>query len=406
MPASYRRRVQRLTAGAQEFFRRHATRLDVALGAAVAAFGVLSLWSAPTSVTFDFREPDVVGVALVLLAGAGVAVRTRWPLPALAVASVGGLTPLALGYPQSVATFAPLLVLYTVAARRPGTVSAPAALVVYLLVGLLLVGGPMTATLADWVSNTFMIVAVWAVGRNVLSRRAESLGREERNRAVFEAREARARATEADERASIAREMHDLVTHGITELTVQTAAARRVLRSDPETADQLLAGVERAGRDAITEMRRVLGLLRPAESAVAMRPQPGLDDLAALLEDARGEGLDVELVTTGDPAVVEQGVGLTVYRIVQESLRNIRQHAGRATARVTLDWRPGTLCLAVEDDGRGALSWLAGARSDGSGLHSLRERVLAYGGTLRTGPRHGGGFTVTASLPTNPRSQP
>ncbi len=406
MPASYRRRVQRLTASAQEFFRRHATRLDVALGAAVAAFGVLSLWSAPTSVTFDFREPDVVGVALVLLAGAGVAVRTRWPLPALAVASVGGLTPLALGYPQSVATFAPLLVLYTVAARRPGTVSAPAALVVYLLVGLLLVGGPMTATLADWVSNTFMIVAVWAVGRNVLSRRAESLGREERNRAVFEAREARARATEADERASIAREMHDLVTHGITELTVQTAAARRVLRSDPETADQLLAGVERAGRDAITEMRRVLGLLRPAESAVAMRPQPGLDDLAALLEDARGEGLDVELVTTGDPAVVEQGVGLTVYRIVQESLRNIRQHAGRATACVTLDWRPGTLCLAVEDDGRGALSWLAGARSDGSGLHSLRERVLAYGGTLRTGPRHGGGFTVTASLPTNPRSQP
>ncbi len=406
MPASYRRRVQRLSAGAQEFFRRLATRLDVALGAAVAAFGVLSLWSAPTSVTFDFREPDVVGVALVLLAGAGVAVRTRWPLPALAVASVGGLTPLALGYPQSVATFAPLLVLYTVAARRPGTVSAPAALVVYLLVGLLLVGGPMTATLADWVSNTFMIVAVWAVGRNVLSRRAESLVREERNRAVFEAREARARATEADERASIAREMHDLVTHGITELTVQTAAARRVLRSDPETADQLLAGVERAGRDAITEMRRVLGLLRPAESAVAMRPQPGLDDLAALLEDARGEGLDVELVTTGDPAVVEQGVGLTVYRIVQESLRNIRQHAGRATARVTLDWRPGTLCLAVEDDGRGALSWLAGARSDGSGLHSLRERVLAYGGTLRTGPRHGGGFTVTASLPTNPRSQP
>jgi signal transduction histidine kinase len=152
-------------------------------------------------------------------------------------------------------------------------------------------------------------------------------------------------------------------------------------------------------------MRRVLGLLGPAETAVAMRPQPGLADLEALLEEARTEGVEVQLTSTGTPTEVEQGVGLAVYRIVQEALRNTRQHAGRATARVTLDWRPGHLCLAVEDDGRGALSWLAGSRPDGSGLHSLRERVLAYGGTLRTGPRHGGGFSVTASLPTTTRSQ-
>jgi signal transduction histidine kinase len=388
-----------------EFVRRHATRLDAALGVAVAVFGVLSLWSAPASATFDFREPDLLGVVLVSLAGAGVAVRDRWPLPALAVASVGALTPLLLGHPQSVATFAPLLVLYTVAARRPASVSVPAAVLLYLLVGLLLAAGPMRATLSDWVNNTFMIVAVWSVGRTVRSRRAESLGREERNRALFEAREARARATEVDERAAIAREMHDLVTHGITELTVQTSAARRLLRRDPDMAEQLLADVERQGRDAIAEMRRVLGLLRPAESAAAMRPQPGLGDLAALLEDARTDGVAVQLTHTGIPAEVEQGVGLAVYRIVQEALRNTRQHAGRATARVILDWRPGNLCLTVEDDGRGALSWLTASRADGSGLQSLRERVLAYGGTLRTGPRHGGGFTVTASLPTTIRSQ-
>ncbi len=406
MPASYRRRVQRLTAGAQEFFRRHATRLDVALGAAVAAFGVLSLWSAPTSVTFDFREPDVVGVALVLLAGAGVAVRTRWPLPALAVASVGGLTPLALGYPQSVATFAPLLVLYTVAARRPGTVSAPAALVVYLLVGLLLVGGPMTATLADWVSNTFMIVAVWAVGRNVLSRRAESLGREERNRAVFEAREARARATEADERASIAREMHDLVTHGMTQLTVQTAAARRLLRSDPDTAERLLLEVEHSGRGAVAEMRRVLGVLRSPGTAAEREPQPGLAELDDLVASRRAEGLAVELRGVGAPAEVDRGVQLTAYRIVEESLDNVGRHAGLATARVLLDWQPGRLCLTVEDDGRGASAMLPVERPAGHGLHSLRERVAAYGGTLRAGPRPGGGFAVTADLPTTSRSRP
>jgi signal transduction histidine kinase len=398
--------VQRLTAGAPAFFRRHATSLDAALGAAVAAFGTLSLWAAPVSVTFDFRDPDPLGVALVLLAGAGVAVRGRWPVPALAVASFGGLMPLLLGYPQSVATLAPLLALYTVAARRPATVSASAAVVLYLLVGLLLVAGPMDATIADWVNNTFTIVAVWAVGRNVLSRRAETLGREERNRALFEAREARARATEVDERAAIAREMHDLVTHGITELTVQTAAARRLLRADPDTAEQLLADVEGRGRDAIVEMRRVLGLLRPVGDAAEFRPQPGLADVDDLIDTARGEGMDIELTCTGAPVVADQGASLTAYRIVQEALGNIRQHAGRATARVSIDWRPGTLRLAVEDDGRGSPDWLSDEAGGGHGLQSLRERVEAYGGDLRAGPRRGGGFSVSASLPTTSRSQP
>ncbi|MGY1722204.1 sensor histidine kinase [Blastococcus sp. SYSU DS0533] len=397
--------MRRPAAAAADFLRRHAARLDAALGALVAALGALSLWSSPALATFDHREPDALGVGLTLLAGAAVAVRTRWPVPALLVACGASLVPLQLGYPQSVATFAPLLVLYTVTTRRPVSVSAPAAALVYLLVGLLLVAGPMQTTLADWVSNTFMIVAVWAVGRSVRSHRAESAGREERNRALYEAREARARATEVDERAAIAREMHDLVTHGITELTVQTSAARRLLRDDPDTAEQLLADVESKGRDAIAEMRRILSVLRPTGDAAAMRPQPGLADLETLLAEARADGVEVQLSTAGTPAEVEQGVALTAYRIVQEALRNTQQHAGRATARVTLDWRPGNLCLAVDDDGRGALSWLAEFPADGHGLNSLRERVAAYGGSLRTGPRPGGGFTVTASLPTTTRSQ-
>jgi signal transduction histidine kinase len=304
-----------------------------------------------------------------------------------------------------VATFAPLLVLYTVATRRPAAVSASAAVLVYLLVGLLLVAGPRDATLADWVSNTFTVVAVWAVGRNVRSRRAESIGREERNRALFEAREARARATEVDERASIAREMHDLVTHGITELTVQTAAARRLLRTDPDTAEHLLADVEAKGRDAVAELRRVLGLLRPAGDTAELRPQPGLADLDALVAAARTDGMQVEVVHDGEPTEIDQGASLTVYRVVQEALRNVRRHAGRARARITLQWRSGSLRVAVEDDGRGALSWAADPQPDGSGLQALQERVTAYGGTLRTGPRPGGGFAVTASLPTTSRSR-
>jgi signal transduction histidine kinase len=391
--------VQRLATATSDVFRRHASKLDALLGVVVAVFGVLSLWSTPRAGTFDYREPDALAVVLTLLAGAAVALRGRWPVPALALASAAALTPLALGYPQTIATFTPLLVLYTVAAGRPVRVSAPAAIGVYLLVGLLLAAGPVEPTIADWVSNTFMVVAVWAVGWSVRSRRAQSAGREERNRALFEAREARARAVEVDERATIAREMHDLVTHGITALTVQTTAARRLLRSDPDTADQLLAQAERAGHEAIAEMRRILGVLRPADDVADLRPQPGLADLGTLVDEARAEGMDVELVNHGTPVEVDGGVALTAYRVVQEALTNVRRHAGRAAASVILDWGDADLSLRIVDDGRGALTWVADFPPDGHGLASLRERVSAYGGALAAGPGPGGGFTVTASLP-------
>ncbi|MGY1739644.1 MULTISPECIES: sensor histidine kinase [unclassified Blastococcus] len=392
--------MQRLATGTSAALRRHASRLDVLLGVVVAVFGVLSLWSTPTAVPFDHRDPDALAVALTLVAGASVAVRGRWPVPALVLASAAALTPLALGHPQTIATFTPLLVLYTVAVRRPWSVSGPAAMGVYLLVGLLLAAGPIEPTVADWVSNTFMVIAVWAVGWSVRSRRSEHAGREERNRALFEAAQARARATEVDERAAIAREMQDLVTHGITALTVHAAAARRVLRSDPDTAERLLVEAERAGHESIADMRRILGLLRPADDPAELRPQPGLADLGALVDEARAEGMDVELACTGTPVEVEVGVALTAYRVVQEALRNVRQHAGRAAARICLEWSPGRLLLAVVDDGRGAPDWSADPAPGGHGLHSLRERVRVYGGELTAAPRTGGGFTLTASLPT------
>ncbi|WP_104523628.1 sensor histidine kinase [Blastococcus atacamensis] len=391
--------MQRLTTSISGFAGRHAARLDVALGLLVAVFGVLSFWLTPDSVVVDQRSFDALGAGLTLLAGSAVAMRGRWPVGALVLASAAALVPLQLGYPQSVATYAPLLVLYTVAAWRPVRVSAPAAVGVYLLVGSLLIAGPVATTVTDWVNNTFMIVAVWAVGWSVRSRRAQNARREERNRAVFEAREARARATEVDERAAIAREMQDLVTHGITALTVHTAAARRMLRSDPDTAEHLLAQAERAGHEAVTEMRRIFGVLRPSDDVAHLRPQPSLADLAALVDGARADGMDVELVNRGTPVEVDPGVALTAYRVVQEALGNVRQHAGRAVARITLDWCDGSLSLGVSDDGRGSLIWSADQPPGGHGLTSLSERVRAYGGALSAGPRAGGGFVVTARLP-------
>ncbi|SNS39900.1 Signal transduction histidine kinase [Geodermatophilus saharensis] len=372
-------------------------REDVVLGALVALFATLALWSAPTFVDYDFREPDALSVGLAVLSGAAVAVRTRWPLAALAVASVASLLPVQQGYAQGVATLAPLLVTYTVAAGRPLRQSAVATAGAGLLAAVVLVTGPFEPSLADWFGNGLLLGTGFGVGRSVRLRREHTAGLEERNRALLEAREARSRAVEVDERAAVAREMQDLVTHGLTALTVQTAAARRLLRSDPDTAEDLLRTVERTGQDAIADMRRILGVLRPSDDAADLRPQPGLADIDDLVASARAAGLPVDLVSVGTAAEVEPGVALTAYRLVQEALRNCQQHAGRAAATVVLHWRPGSLSLAVEDDGRGARD----GESEGRGLRSLAERVAVYGGRLRAGPRGGGGFTVTATLPTS-----
>ncbi len=375
---------------------RWGTRGDVVLGALVALFATLSLWSAPTFVDYDFREPDAWSVGLAVLSGAAVAVRTRWPLAALAVASVASLLPVQQGYAQGVATLAPLLVTYTVAASRPLRQSAVATAGAGLLAVAVLLTGPFEPSAADWFGNALLLGAGFGVGRSVRIRRQQTVALEERNRALLEAREARSRAVEVDERAAIAREMQDLVTHGLTALTVQTAAARRLLRSDPATAEDLLGTVERTGHDAIADMRRILGVLRPPGDAAEWRPQPGLADIEDLVASARAGGMSVEVVSVGPVAEVEPGVALTAYRLVQEALRNAQQHAGRAAVTVVLRWLPGSLSLAVEDDGRGVRD----GQTEGRGLRSMAERVQAYGGRLRAGPRGGGGFAVTATLPT------
>ena len=387
-------------AALRDLLRRHTAWVDVALGTVVALLGVLSLWSAPAYIRYDFRDPDALGVLLAVLAGAAVAVRTRWPLPAFAVSSVSALATLQLGYSTGVGGLAPLLVLYTVAVRCRARASGTATAVLAGLLTLVMSFGPIEPTVTDWFVNVVVLVTAWSLGRSVRGRRAYTAGLEERNRALVAAREARLEAVTASERARIAREMQDLVAHGLTAMTVQAAAARRVLRSDPETAEQLLASVEGAGHDVVQEVRRILSVLSTGEPA-DRRPQPGVADLEDLVARARADGLSVELATTGTPAELDPGVALTAYRLVQEALGNSRQHAGAAAVRVVLDWRPGLLTLAVEDDGRGVVDdGPEEVATDGRGLWSLRERVQAYGGRLRAGPRTGGGFAVSATLPT------
>ena len=383
----------------RELVRRHGLLLDVALGCVVAALAVLAMWSTPEFITFDYHDPDALGVALAVLGGAAVAVRSRWPVPAFCLAAVVSLLPVLLGYHQTIGGLPALLTLYTVAVARPARVSATALAALTLLVVGVLVGGPLDPTTSDWVGNALVLATGWTVGRSVRQRRSYTARLEERNHALLAARASETRAALVDERTRIAREMQDLVAHSLTTVTVQAAAARRLLRTDPDTAEDVLAEAERVSREALEEMRRILGVLRPEGEDVDRAPQPGLADLAALVGQARAGGLDVGLTTTGAPSVLEPGVGLTAYRMVQEALDNACRYAGRARVDVDVTWRDHVLSIEVRDDGRGVVTWNSDI-NDGHGLQSVKQRVQAYGGRLRAGPRGGGGFAVTATLPT------
>jgi signal transduction histidine kinase len=238
------------------------------------------------------------------------------------------------------------------------------------------------------------------------------------------------------ERARLASEMHDVVTHNVSMMVVQAGAARRVLRADPAEATKALRAVESSGRTAMTELRHLLGLLSPPletadagepagqpaaplyagspDGAVDLAPQPGLGELREMVGRVVSAGLPVELRITGTPRNLPPGLGLAVFRVVQEALTNVIKHAGRPRTEVGLSYEPAALVVEVADDGRpipaaGPAPAASGAgvpRGAGVGLLGLRERVALYGGELAAGPRPGGGWLVRARIPVEPAEIP
>jgi signal transduction histidine kinase len=201
----------------------------------------------------------------------------------------------------------------------------------------------------------------------------------------------------AEERARIAREMHDVVAHNVSVMVVQASAARRMLDHDPARAREALSSVEQTGREALAEMRRMLDVLRVEDERAALAPQPSIDELEALIDLAREAGLDVELEFEGERRRVSSGVDLSAFRIVQEALSNTIKHAGAAHARVRLRFGDEEMEVDVVDDGHGARSH--GENGRGQGLVGMRERVAMLGGRLEAGYRANGGFEVRATLP-------
>jgi signal transduction histidine kinase len=205
----------------------------------------------------------------------------------------------------------------------------------------------------------------------------------------------RAERAVAEERTRIARELHDAIGHNVAVMTVQTAAVRRLLTGDQGKERAALETVEATGREAMAEMRKIVGVLRSGDEAPDLAPPPRLAQLDRLAGNFRNAGLAVDLEVTGPAEAVPPGLSATAYRIVQESLTNSLKHAAARRVRVLVDCGPERLEITVTDDGRGG----AADPAKGAGLTGMRERVKVYGGTLLAGPAAGGGFTVHAVLP-------
>jgi signal transduction histidine kinase len=252
----------------------------------------------------------------------------------------------------------------------------------------------------DFFFVSLVMVIAWLAGYALSAKLQEVEEARERARALERGREEQAHTAVAEERARIARELHDIVGHSVSVMTVQAGAVRRLLTADQTREREALLVVEETGRQALTEMRRLVDVLRRPEEAPALAPQPSLEFLDKLVAQVREAGLPVELRIEGKPAKLPPGIDLTAYRLVQEGLTNALKHAGAHQAEVVVRYGAGEVVLQVSDDGVGEDGG-PGEDGGGQGLVGLRERISVYGGVLEAGRQPGGGFALHARLPLN-----
>ncbi|MEV8093761.1 sensor histidine kinase [Kitasatospora sp. NPDC085879] len=394
------------------WLRRHPMVVDSAWALVVLLLGLLS----------DFSDSDrqlYGGLAFSLAIAALMVVRRRYPDLAAAGGTALGLGQLVLNVTPGASAIGYLVFAYTGAAFGSRWASR-----LVLAVGL--VAGPLTLWRFDnsgdpvpddpspppgpstWqlvfvaVLMSTPFVLCWAWGRLTRVRGAYLIELEDRAARLERERDAQSKVAVAAERARIARELHDVVAHNVSVMIVQADGAAYVLDNSPQQAKEALSTIAATGRQALVEMRRLLGVLRTSETAEEYVPQPGVEELPELLEQVRTAGLPVDFATSGEPRELPRGLELTVYRIVQEALTNVRKHGGPgARARVAVDFGDRDLEVLVEDDGRGTTAEQldGGAEGPGHGLIGMRERVGMVSGSLDIGPRPGGGFRIRAVLP-------
>ncbi|MEU6386554.1 sensor histidine kinase [Streptomyces bauhiniae] len=394
-----------------DFLRRHPTGVDcfwavVLLG--LSGVSVVNMDGAPHH-HGSFAAAWVISTVLCVI----LALRRRLPELMLVAVLAAGLAQLILDVEPLVADFTMLVIVYTVAANGALWASRLALATSLVAASLAQLRWPNEQVsglgqLALAVFQTVPFALAWVLGDSMRTRRAYFAQLEERAARLEKEREAQAKVAVAAERARIARELHDVVAHNVSVMVVQADGAAYVLDAAPDQARQALETISSTGRQALAEMRRLLGVLRTGEHQESGEyvPQPDVRQIDDLIEQCRDSGLPVDFKVEGTPRPLPSGVELTAYRIVQEALTNTRKHGGaEAGASVRLVYFDDGLGLLVEDDGKGAPHELygeGGADGQGHGLIGMRERVGMVGGTLDAGPRPGGGFRISALLPLKP----
>ncbi|KAB2588941.1 sensor histidine kinase [Streptomyces arboris] len=393
-----------------DFLRRHPLGVDVFWAVVLLGLSGMSMASG----MYDAGREEILAIPVALGLSTVVALRRRLPEKMLLLAIAVGVLQLVGDVRPNIGDFAMLVITFTVAtigerwASRLALVCSLSAAALSQVRWEAEPGGSWPQQIFVTVIMTVPFVLAWVMGDSLRTRRAYFSQLEERAARLEREREAQSKVAVAAERARIARELHDVVAHNVSVMVVQADGAAYVMDAAPDQARQALETISSTGRQALAEMRRLLGVLRTGDTRESGEyvPQPDVEQIEDLVDQVRRTGLAVDFKVEGTARPLPSGVELTAYRIVQEALTNTRKHGGPdAGASVRLVYFDDGLGLLVEDDGRGAAHELyedGGADGAGHGMIGMRERVGMVGGTLDAGPRPGGGFRISALLPLKP----
>ena len=374
--------------------------IDVAIAVVLAVLALTTV-AGRTIASADFRHDDVLGAVLVAGQTLPLVLRRVLPFGVFLVINAAVVAHSAIGYEVVQAgTFGSLIAFYGAASmtdNRRGIIAG--------IIGALSMAGFFATNRGEWdvadvatTSGTWAIA--WLAGTFIRLRGEQAEAAGARVASLEIERDARAREAVADERARMARELHDIVGHALNVIVIQAAGARRVFDTRPEVAREALASIESAGREALSDMERMLGVLRATEGGEAAGgPQPGLGDLPGLAAHVAEAGIPVEVDIEGERHDIPASVDLSAFRIVQEALTNSLKHSGASRASVKVRYEPDEVEVEVVDNGRGAPAQLPDRSIGGRGHLGMRERVSLFGGEISVGPVTGGGYRVQARLP-------
>ena len=377
--------------------------IDIAVSGALSALVLFQIWHGPITQIGDgpISGPKPVLVLIGLAATLPLAIRRRWPLIALIILIAdGNLQPYfatkQFGSPVLnlfEIFLAVVLIVYSTAANTTG-------LRTWIGAGIILAGPTVSAFVNDNLSAQFgsyvFYAVAWFLGKTIRHRNERSRRLADRATTLEQTRDAEVEQAVSDERSRMARELHDVVSHSVSLMTLQAGAARQAMDVHPQRARQQLLGIESTGREAMVEMRRLLGLLRDAPDGPALEPQPSLRHLDLLVERMKEAGMPVVLSADDIPPSMPRGVDLTAYRIVQEALTNVLKHSKPTCVQVNIRVLEHAVEIEVHDDG---IPQPTAPGSHGHGLIGMRERVAVYGGELDAGPAPERGFRLKARIP-------